>query len=69
MLPLIRSHRQNHGLSGLESLFIVNIHILERLVHTWQHPGNVLDVTHLLNLLNLIIEILKGELVLGEFLF
>ena len=68
MLPLIRSHRQNHGLGGLESLFVVNIHILERLVHTGQHPGNVLDVTHLLELLNLIIEILKGELVLGEFL-
>ena len=68
MLALIRCHRKNDGLGSFECGFVVNIHILQSLVHTREHTCKVLDVTHLLNLLNLVVEILEGELVLGKFL-
>ena len=67
MLLLKRSHREDNSLHALEGI-IIYIHILKSLTHTRNHRGKVLNVTHLLNLLNLVVEILKRELVLSQLL-
>ena len=67
MLPFIRSHGEDDGLYALEGV-VVHVHILESLAHSRNHGCEVLDVTHLLDLLDLVIEIPKGELVLGQLL-
>ena len=56
MLTLLWSHGHDDGLDALERA-VVDIHIFDGLAHTRNHGREVLDVNHLLNLLDLIIEI------------
>ena len=67
MFPLVWGHRKYHGLHALESV-VINIHVLDGLAHARYHRSQILDVAHLLDLLDLIVEIHQGEIVLGKFL-
>ena len=67
MLPFIGGHGEDDGLGALEGV-IRDIHILEGLSHARQHAGQVLDIAHLLHLLDLLVEVPEGELVFGQFL-
>ena len=49
-------------------LVIVDVHVLEGLAHAGDHPRQVLDVAHLLDLLDLLVEVPEGVLVPGHLL-
>ncbi len=67
MLPLLRGHRHDDGLDALERI-IVDVHVLDGLAHARYHGSQVLDVAHLLDLLDLVVEVHESELVLGKLL-
>ena len=47
---------------------VFDVDILQDLAHSGDHPGELLKVTHLLDLLNLLEEVVEVELILGQFL-
>ena len=57
----------NHRFDALESV-IVDVQILDLTANTWQHAQQILDVSHLFDLLQLGQEIFKIEFILGDFL-
>ena len=65
MLALVGGHGEDDGLGALEGV-VGDVHILDGLAHAGNHGGEVLDVAHLLHLLDLVVEIPQGELVLGQ---
>ena len=67
MRTFIRSHRVDDCLDSLEGI-VVDVEILDLLAYPRNHRSQILDVTHLLDLLDLTHEIVEVELVLAEFL-
>ena len=67
MFTLVRGHRQDDGFRVLERI-VVHIDILDCLAHAGNHGCKVLDVAHLLHLLDLLVEVPEGEFVLRELL-
>ena len=65
MLALVGGHTLDDGFDALEGI-VVNLYVLESLAHTGNHAGEVLEVAHLLDLLNLIVEVGEVELVLAN---
>ena len=68
VLFFVMGHGLDDGLGGLECI-VRDVHILEGLVHPREHAHDVLHVAHLLDLLELVVEIVECELVLGDLLF
>ena len=68
ILALFGSHGEDDGLYALEGI-IVDVDVLQCFAYTGNHACQVLDVTHLLDLLNLGIEVVEVELVLLDALF
>ena len=62
MLALVWGHRIDDSLNALEGI-VVDIDIFQRLAHTGNHRGEVLEVTHLLDIGNLLEEVVEIELV------
>ena len=58
-----RRHALDDGFYALEGV-VVDIHILERLAHSRYHAGQILQITHALNLLYLVVEVVEVKLVL-----
>ena len=67
MLALGGRHRRDDRLGLLEDV-VRNVDVLEHLAHARDHRGEVLQVAHLLDLLNLGDEVVEVELVLDELL-
>ena len=65
MLALVGSHALDDGFDALEGI-VVDVHVLQRLAHAGNHAGQVLEVTHLLDLLNLVVEVGEVKLVLAN---
>ena len=68
MLALGGGHRRDDRLGLLEHI-VRNVHVLEHLAHAGEHRSEVLEVAHLLDLLNLRDEVVEVELVFDQFLF
>ena len=62
MLFFVWSHGLDDGLRRLERV-VWNINVFQCLVHTGKHTCEILHVTHFLNLLELVIEIVNSKLV------
>ena len=67
MTAFLRRHRQYDGFDTLEGV-IVDVDVFQRLADAGNHRGKILDVTHLLDLLDLGVEVVEVELVLTDFL-
>ena len=68
MGSLAGSHAEDNGFDVLEGI-IVDVHILDGFAHTRNHACQVLEVAHLLDLLNLLVEVVEVELVLLDLPF
>ena len=67
MCALLRGHALDDGFDALEGV-VVDIDVADGFAHTRDHAGQLLDVAHLLDLLDLIVEVVKVELVLANLL-
>ena len=67
VFALVWGHGVNHCFDALEGI-LVNVNVLDLLAEAWNHCCQFLDVTHLFHLLNLSIEVVVVELVLGNLL-
>ena len=67
MSTFFRSHRINNSLNALECI-VVDINILNGFSYTRNHGSQFLQITHLLNLVNLSQEIIEIKLVFLNFL-
>ena len=63
MLAFLRGHGVDDGLDALEGV-VVNVDVLDGFAYTGNHAGQLLEVTHLLDLLNLTHEVVEVKLVL-----
>ena len=63
MRAFLGRHTQDDGLDVLEGI-VVDVHVLDGLAHPRYHAGQVLQAAHLLNLLNLAVEVVEVKLVL-----
>ena len=68
MLTLLWSHRVDDGLNILER-FVADFHVLDSFSYARNHGCKILDVTHLLDLLDLTKEVIEIKLIFLDFLF
>ena len=62
MLTFIRSHRHDDGFDTLECV-VVDVHILYGFANTGNHGCKIFQITHFLNLVDLLEEVVESELV------
>ena len=65
MRALLGSHGVYNGFDSLKGI-IVYINILDGFSHTGDHGNEVSDIPHLLDLMDLLEEVVKVELVFGD---
>ena len=63
-----RCHGKNDGLNAFKGIFF-KFSTLQRLTHAWNHSGQVFDVPHFFNLLNLLHEVVEVKFVFGQLPF
>ena len=60
-------HRVNNRFDTFESI-VIDVHVLDRFSHTGNHRSQIFEITHFFDLVYLAEEVVKVELVFGNFL-